>query len=155
MIASVKIDGLVPLQQKIRRLESMEPVTAGLGEATLYLKGKIAVYPRVRRGPMVGGFKSDRQRRKVFAMIREGEIPYRRGQSSSSQDLGQKWTTEVKGLAGRVGNNVPYGPLVQDRQRQAAYHKITGWITIQDVAEGEGDKAVEIVAQHIDRALEE
>jgi len=155
MTVSVKIEGMEPLTRKLHRLHSMEPVRAGLGEAGEHVKSRLAKYPPRRRGPLPGGFKSDKQRRKVFALIREGEIPYRRGQSSASEDLGQRWNVRVSGLTATVGNNASYGPLVQDRKQQAMYHRITGWTTIQDVAEQEGPEVVRIISKHIDKALGE
>lgn len=155
MTVSVKIEDLEPLTSKLRRLHSMEPVRAGLGEAGEYVKSRLAKYPPRRYGPLPGGFKSDKQRRKVFALIREGEIPYRRGLSKGSENLGQRWNVRVSDMTATVGNNASYGPLVQDRRQQAMYHKITGWTTIQDVAEQEGPEVVRIISKHIDKALGE
>lgn len=155
MTVSVKIEGLEPLTRRLRKLHSMKPVRVGLGEAGEHVKSQLAKYPPRRYGPLPGGFKSDKQRRKVFALIREGEIPYRRGQSKGSENLGQRWSVRVSGMTAAVGNNASYGPLVQDRKQQAMYHKITGWTTIQDVAEQKGPEVVRIISKHIDKALGE
>ena len=57
--------------------------------------------------------------------------------------LGRLWTAalpEVRMtgsvLEGRIGNAVPYGPLVQGPEDQMAIHKAHGWRTTEDVVKG-------------------
>ena len=50
--------------------------------------------------------------------------------------LGRKWTTKVTtskgGVRGKVGNNTPYGPVVQSSQFQASIHR-GRWQTDENV----------------------
>lgn len=48
--------------------------------------------------------------------------------------LGRRWTTKVSqdGSRGEIGNNTPYGPYVQDAQRQAQPH-VGHWQTDEQV----------------------
>jgi hypothetical protein len=62
---------------------------------------------------------------------------YRRGIDPRSEKLGQKWTYEIRGsgnsIEGILGNNVSYGPYVQDAERQARH--MTHWQTDEQVAD--------------------
>lgn len=53
----------------------------------------------------------------------------------TSEDLGQKWTLQVKlqptGFLGILGNTASYANFVQGSE-QPAYHAATGWVTIVD-----------------------
>ena len=109
-------------------------------QSVAHLQDKIAKYP-LGNQHRLQPFPTDRSRRFFFAALRASdiEVPYRRGQSPGSEKLGTSWTTSVSadGRTGRVGNDTTYGRLVQDRDRQTAYHKTTGWNTVQDVAKKE------------------
>lgn len=79
---------------------------------------------------------SDKQRRYVMALIRQGKVPYRR-----TGLLGKSITTETEIDAARltvgvdIGTNAPHAPYVIDEKRQALYHKETWW-TLQPVIRG-------------------
>ena len=153
----IRIEGLPELQKIMKEIGSLRPVIKGLGKAALHVKGKIADPPRVSRRP-VAQFWTDKQRRGFFYHLNAGniEVPYVRRMSKGSEDLGHSWTVRSGkgGLEWKVGNDSSYGPLVQDRDRQARYHRDTGWITTQKVAEDEADTASEIVKKQVDAALE-
>jgi len=147
------------VRRKLARLESMDGAKRGVAVAAEHVKGKLATYPPQRHGPMPGFPQSERQRRYVMALIRQGEIPYRRGQSKTSKNLGQQWNIRLSngGLTADVGvseNVVPYVRYVQDAEMQAAYHKITGWPTVQGVAESEKDAVLGMIEREIDADLE-
>jgi hypothetical protein len=122
---TVEIKGLEELMKKVKTLEDLEGVKAGLRAGALYLKGKVAKYPPRRHGVRMQ-FTSDRQRRGFFAKLRSGEIevPYRRGQSPGSQALGRKWT-------------------ISNRNQDLT----------AIVAQEEGTKVVELVTKEVDRLL--
>ena len=160
-MATVRIEGLKEVIGKIDSLRKLKAVKDGLKAAGLHIKGKIAKYPRRKTVTIAqaGGWASDRQRRGFFAKLRSGEIevPYRRGQSPGSQDLGQRWTIAERdgGLTVIVGNNTDYGPFVQDKNRQTRMMKMKGWKTIQDVAEDETKEVVDLLQEQLVRMLGE
>jgi hypothetical protein len=74
---------------------------------------------------------------------------------ATSETLGRKWTTKKRdrGLTWIIGNNVCYGEYVQDRGKQAKFHKRRGWKTIQDVAEQEAETVVNFIKAKVDKIL--
>ena len=124
------------LEQTLNRLAWEKGARMALPVAAKYVQGKAAQYPAVKRPPRksVYGktFQSDRQRRKVMAMLRQGLWPYRR-----TGTLGRRWTMRVAPatLTAWVGNNTPYAPMVQDTKGQSKYHQVVGWKTTQAVAD--------------------
>ena len=97
-----------------------------------------------------------RQRAWFLMALREGliEVPWRRGASSLSEKLSQSWATEMRDERSAViGNDTSYGPFVQDKEKQSKYHEETGWKTIQDVVEAESEKARDIVASVVRKAI--
>ena len=154
MTTSIKIEGLDRALRKVERAGNLDIVKAGLMQAGVHVKGKIAKYPP--RTYVAQPFVSDKQRRFFFAALKDGriEVPYRRGQSPGSEDLGQKWTVKARkgGLQVVVGNNVSYGPLVQGNE-QAWFMKARNWKTTDKVAQEETGKVNEIVAKAIEKAL--
>ena len=155
MTSSIQIEGLDRAIRKVERVGNLDIVKAGLKEAGIHVKGKIAQYPPRTYVPQP--FKSAKQRAWFFAALKSGEIevPYRRGQSPGSEDLGQKWTVKEKkgGLQIVVGNNVSYGPYVQGSDEQASFMKARGWKTTDQIAEQETSNVNKIVAKAVERAL--
>lgn len=85
------------------------------------------IYPRTLKDgrTVMSKFKSQKQQGKVFSLIKDGRVPYRR-----SGLLGKSMTSRVTAVTPTsvttdVGTNVPYGALVLDAERQAAYHRGT------------------------------
>lgn len=161
MADPIRIEGIGPLLKKIRSIAELQPVIGAIKAAALHLKGKLAVYPeqkRLTRASVYGTpFKSDKQRRYFFWALRKGEIevPYRRGESPGSQTFGRRWTvrTSNRGLTAEVGNNVSYGPLLMDKQKQSKYHAMVGWRTVEDIQAEETDTVMQFVKYYIDREL--
>lgn len=89
--------------------------------------------------PFQSKFKSQKQQGKVFVLIAEGDIPYRR-----SGRLGQSITSDVVSatpadVTVSIGTNVTYSPLVigDPETEQSPYHK-GNWTPLQvDMARGE------------------
>ena len=149
------------LLRKLTTLAQFRQVKAAMRNAGIFIRGKIATYPGARHGPAIPGAKSwgARQRRGFFAKLRSGEIevPYRRGASPGSERLGAKWTTEARnnGMTVIVGNNASYARLVQDADKQTRYHKMTGWITTDEVMQKYGPTVVKYVRDAIQQEIDE
>jgi len=161
MPATIRFEGLESLMGKIENLSQVRMIAAGIKAAALHIKGKIATYPpvkRLTRASVYGSsFQTDKQRRYFFYALAKGkiEVPYRRGESPGSRTLGRRWTiaTSNNGLTAIVGNNAPYGPLVQAKDRQTLYHKAVGWQTDEDVVEKERGAVVQFIQYEVQRAM--
>ncbi len=65
--------------------------------------------------------------------------------------LGRGWTApEITGMQVIVGNNVAYGPYVQDSDTQAWMHK-GRWQTVQDVAQKRAEDVKRIIEDTLAR----
>lgn len=151
-----KIVGDKALRMKIARLSNPAELVPTVEAVAVEVKGAISKYPdgnQHRPQP----FKSARQRAYFFWALKEGliEVPYRRGQSPGSEDLGQSWT--VKGMKGGlqqiIGNDTSYGQLVQGPDTQTAYHAETGWKTTDEVIEEKAEKALREIQKRVDQLL--
>lgn len=146
------------VERIMRKLNAVKPEVGEAVKAVgLEVKGMLAKYPRQRTGGRMQ-FKSLKQRRFVLYALRAGliDVPYRRGQSAGSETLGRRWTiaTKDEGLTAVVGNNVSYGPFVQDEDKQLPFHKITGWPTVQQAKKKWEPEFVKRVRQAVRGALE-
>lgn len=122
-MASITIEGIDELIDKLGAVEAIEILEDPMNRAVLRLQGRMATYPPQRPGSTyIRGYGFH-------------------GKPATSEKLGQHWTTKVTqqtvGYEGRVGNNVTYGPLVQSSAFQTRAHKRTGWVTDQQVLEEE------------------
>lgn len=150
------IKGDKELQAKFRKLSNPQELVPTLKAVAVDIKGAISKYPegnQHRPQP----FKTAKQRAFFFWALANNviEVPYRRGQSPGSEDLGPSWT--VKGMKGGlqqvVGNDTSYGPLVQDPNMQTTYHQETGWQTTDDVIEEKEKEALREIQKAVDRIL--
>jgi len=77
-----------------------------------------------------GGWKSDKQRRYVMAMINEGKIdpgvPHRTG------ELQRGWKYAAAGSLYTITNDTPYGHWVMGPGTQTQMHAMGGWRTTVD-----------------------
>ena len=122
MPENVRIEGYEELMQAFQSFPEIAQgeIEKVLEKVLLLLQGAIADYP-----PQVS------------------DATYRR-----TGTLGRLWTTAVREVyeishsvwGGRVGNAVPYGPYVQDPDRQAPWHA-DRWKTTDDVIE-ENEQAI-------------
>jgi hypothetical protein len=147
-------------------LASLEQVRPAMRATVLaggeHLKGKIAIYPAQRHGAAIWSQDAEKRKKQLrgfFYHLRQGdiEVPYRRGQSASSQSLGRKWTAALgetlpDGEQAVVGNNAPYASLVQGPE-QTRYHQLTGWITTTQVAVTEVESTREQMTQAMNAEL--
>lgn len=104
-------------------LEGTQHLRDAMETSLAILHDNIARYPRQRTGS-----RYVRGRGMANAQGRVTRL--------TSQRLGTRWTTKITSsateLRGKVGNNVTYGPYVQDAQRQARVHAGV-WSTDQSV----------------------
>ena len=160
MTVGIEIKGLGNLEKKINSLAQMKAVKAALQNAGTHVKGEMARYPQRKHITIqqVGGWASEKQRRWFFAALRSGEIdvPYRRGQSPGTEDLGQRWTVTTKdgGLTVVVGNNASYALYVQGDDKQSQMMKLIGWKTDKQVVEKEKDKMTGYLEKAIKKILD-
>ena len=137
----------------IQRWKQLEALKQAVGEASLYVRGKVSEYPRVQRRRMI--FRTARQRRAFFAKLKSGEIevPYRRGSSPNSETMGRRWNVDRSpdGLSARVGNNVSYARYVVG-EKQAEYHR-GNWKKTSDVVREETPHIQAIFDKNIRSAL--
>src|SRR3990167_5697628 len=136
MNISIELRDVDRLGPKLKKLVNLQAYRHGMMAAAEHVKGQVATYPRVRRGPQP--FKTDKQRRGFFAKLKAGviDVPYRRGVSPNSQRLDTKWfVSMLSDLRASIVNAATYATLVHDRTKQSRYHEETGWKTAQDVAE--------------------
>jgi hypothetical protein len=154
-MTTIRIDGMDDLQKRLDNLVKMKKVNASIAQAALFLAGKVKHYPPVSRrpNPMLKGnsARAKRMRAGFFARLHAGEIdvPYMRNSSQNSERLSHSWTlrTENQGFRAIIGTGVSYARLVQDEAKQTAYHKQTGWVTVQDVTRKWQDEAIRKVEQ--------
>lgn len=142
------------LERAIKRLAAAKPeryVRGVMQAAVEILKDDIAEYPPATEANSPGRNRwyergyGPRWRRK------DGSVGGRR----TSQTLGRKWTTRVedRGMTGKVGNNVTYGPYVQHFKAQARFHKVRGWKTDKEVAERQGRKILQLFKDALAKAV--
>ena len=153
---TIELQGMEAIVKKLESLNKPAVFRRPMTQSVAHLQRKIAKYP-IGNQHRPQPFKTDKSRRYFFAALRSGdiEVPYKRGSSPGSEKLATSWTTNVSadGRMGTVGNDASYGPLVQDKARQTAYHKATGWSTVQDVAKKEAKMIIRFFQQAIERAL--
>jgi phage gpG-like protein len=150
--ASFEIKGLEPL---LKKLEFLPAFQSGIRKGTIYTKALIAKTPPVRRE------KQPAKTHKQFIFLawaipnKAIPYPYVRGKSWTSEKLAQSWTMEFRNQdrEGVVGTNVSYAPFVQDKKKQSAYHKATGWVTVQDVVKNHGKDVAQFVEEEIIRQI--
>lgn len=149
---TIRIEGLDRVLKKIKTVEELKPVTDALQAGAVHVKGKIAQYPPASEA-------NDPSRQRWYERgygpkwrTRDGSIAGKK----TSETLGRKWTTASRnrGLTQIVGNNVSYGPFVQDKDRQAWFHRERGWKTTEQVAEEEAETVLKFIADEVEKVLE-
>lgn len=147
----IKIEGIDNLIKKLGPLEGLRCIKPPIKASALHIKGKVDQYPAASEANTPGdhwyerGYGSRWQRK-------DGSF----GGKRSSETLGRKWTiAEVNGgLGAIIGNNVSYGPFVQDEDKQASFHGARDWPTIQKVTKDEADYVTRIIKDAVDAILE-
>lgn len=142
------LTGLRALNKAFDALRDPATYAAAAAEAAEPLRRALTRYPSRRRGPLPGFPRSGRQRRKVHALVREGKIPYKR-----TGRLGRSWRIEAGDSGVRLVNDAPYAARVQQAGQQALYHRVSGWPTVESVAEEQAGTAAAIMARVIEARL--
>jgi hypothetical protein len=123
--------------------------------AQFYLK-KFRLYPRykwVTRARAYGmqaggpGFFSDKQRRKVFAMIRSGEIAP--GKSNRTMAIKNAWHIEGRGVSISLVNSEPGAVFLYDPILQARQTDLVGWKDVNEMNDEWEDDAVEDLWEYV------
>jgi len=150
-MSSVKIIGMQQVVEKIKTLDDLEIAKPALKGAALHIKGVVNRYPPSSEANVPYQRRWYERGYGSKWMRRDGSV----GGRKTSETLGRKWTirTADRGLTVIVGNNVSYGPYVQDAKHQAGFHAARGWKTIQDVVKEESDTVVNFIVEHIERSL--
>ncbi len=109
-----------------------------------YERGKGWWYPVRKRATLGPKPKKSEGSLRAAKTIRETSpvVGYRL--SATSEVLGKSWATKVTpisgGVRGTLGTRASYAPAVQDKERQAAFHKARGWPTVQEVLEKSAER---------------
>ena len=154
----IDIHGLTELQAKLKRMD--DSLTEELSRTTFAALDSI-VKPEARRYPGQSGrkmkFVSEKQRRYVMMLLRQGKIPYRR-----TYRLQGSFSTEVSpvgaDIVGTLGTSIPYAPWVIGHKAamgagpQAAYHK-GNWRTLGAALRGKQREIRDLFRNMIQRLL--
>lgn len=155
----IEIEGYDEAIKRLARAGKLEVAEKAIMNAADYLMGIAKRYPpknRPTRASVYGeAFASDAQRRLIFAKIASGEIPYRRGQSRSSEDLETSWTIKSinRGLGAEIGSDTSYGIYVMGADDQSEYMKEVGWKTTDQIIEEEEPKVSKDIMAAIDKNI--
>lgn len=147
MTVTIKVTGLAKLAE---RLNVVPGLKAGILAAADYAKGKIAIYPAKTEANRPGRVDAHGRELGYYERGMGWHSPSGR-QYKTSETLGRSWSVETKnqGYTGVVGTKASYAPYVQDRDRQAWFHGLRGWKTVQDFAEKEIGKLKQIIKSSI------
>lgn len=146
------ITGLEAVSSILSQLPA-EAADGGVELANEYLVDALHEYPPYSHVPIsaVGGFVSDKQRRKVMAMIRSGEITP--GQSNRTQRLAQGWQVMGTGANQIVINEVPYGVYEYDPSQQTQMHMLQGWQIMPEFLQNRMDQIIRKFSAGVKNAI--
>ena len=152
-----KIQGMLKLQRKLRKLEKFQtlmipPTNKGLA----LMHDDIGKTPRKAQGAF-SRLATPAQKRAYWARVRSGEINHREGVGYvRSNALQQGWKQTVKrvsnGVTGVLSNPVKYGQYVQGRIQQA-FHRASGWRQQSKVIKDNRDKVMDFYRDVVRREL--
>jgi hypothetical protein len=144
----VRVNGLSELLKKVHDVEQLKFVTSALEAGAEQIKSNIAEYPPAS---MANNPANKRWYERGYGPRWQGGS----GGKKTSEMLGRKWTIAKKhqGLTVVIGNNVSYGPYVQDEDKQAHFHRERGWKTTKKAAEEEAPKILEFIRDYLRRQL--
>lgn len=150
----VHIEGLEQLQRRFGLLpaEVMRVINAAMGGAVEIIRGGVAKYPKATAANKPPGLNGYSWYERGFGTRTVTGRAY-----PTSETLGKSWTTKVTpisgGVRGTVGTRTSYAPFVQDKERQAAFHRARGWPTVQGVLEARAEKIAALFRAAIQRVL--
>ena len=125
----IKVDlDVREIEKRLNEVVSPKRIEIALKEAVIYAKSQVAIYP-----PKPPNSKYNRK--------------------GARGGLASGWSTaqpQYKSLNAFVANSIPYATYVQG-DRQAWWHKRTGWLNVSDVLEKRANKIVKIMKQSLER----
>lgn len=152
-MTAVYVKGLDQLLRKVDSVQGLRVAVRVLRASAVHIKGKVATYPAATIANQPGAYPKRWYERGYGSKYarKSGGV----GGRKTSETLGRKWTIAQRngGLTQVIGNNVSYGPYVQDEKKQARFHGARGWKTTQEVSEEEADTILNFVKAEIDKAL--
>lgn len=149
----VDIEGLDEVREKLKRLDSPEPMREMTFEVAKLIRTEMQKYPSpkhiTRKAAYGVTFFSDKQRRFFFAALKRGQIsvPYKR-----TQTLRRGWQILPFGQSGHiVANEVPYAYLVHGEGTQSRMMQKIGWKTLDAVVKKLSDRIRQTANKVYDR----
>ena len=141
------------IEKTARKMDVLPAFKDGVFSAATWVKGEISEYPPASEANMPGPYpKRWYVRGKGPHWARKGGGV---GSRSTSKTLGKMWTAERKngGLSALVGNNTSYGPYVQSKEHQAAFHGRRGWQTVEDFVIRRSDEVLKRIEDFVQAAI--
>jgi len=135
------IEGLDRLEKKIGKLQADRWKQEAVRLAADTITSEVSEYPPPSEANRPGA-----NRRRWYQ--RGWGEKWRTGGRRTSEQLGQKWTTKVKGLMVEIGNVASYAIYVQGK-RQAKFHKMRGWKRLDKTA----DRLLPQIAKQLQRKV--
>ena len=118
---NVNLSGSKNILNRINDLKSDKLLEAGLKRGALYLKTQSAIYPP-----------------------KPPQSTYNRKGAAGGLASGWQIDGEVKDLTVILRNNIPYAQWVQG-EKQAWFHKRTGWRNVPTILEDNKERVAELV----------
>ena len=152
---TIQIEGLDEVVNKLNTIEQFQGLETVMLAVGTHVKGKIDKYPQSTeanepRSFVSGGKNSWYERGYGPRWARsDGGI----GGRKTSETLGRKWTVNASHAQVVIGNNVSYGPFVQDEEEQASFHKRRGWKTVQQVAKEEEPTVRAFIESYLEKLM--
>ena len=124
---NVNLSGSKNILNRINDLKSDKLLEAGLKRGALYLKTQSAIYPP-----------------------KPPQSTYNRKGAAGGLASGWQIDGEVKDLTVILHNNIPYAQWVQG-EKQAWFHKRTGWRNVPTILEDNKERVAELVLDTLRR----
>ena len=124
---NVNLSGANNILNRINDLKSDKLLEAGLKRGALYLKTQSAIYPP-----------------------KPPQSTYNRKGAAGGLASGWQIDGEVKDLTVILRNNIPYAQWVQG-EKQAWFHKRTGWRNVPTILEDNKERVAELVLDTLRR----
>lgn len=124
---NVNLSGSKNILNRINDLKSDKLLEAGLKRGALYLKTQSAIYPP-----------------------KPPQSTYNRKGAAGGLASGWQIDGEIKDLTVILRNNIPYAQWVQG-EKQAWFHKRTGWRNVPTILEDNKERVAELVLDTLRR----
>ena len=124
---TINLSGVKQLKERNEILMGTKLLEAGLKRGALYLKTQSAIYPP-----------------------KPPQSTYNRKGAAGGLASGWQIDGEVKDLTVILRNNIPYAQWVQG-EKQAWFHKRTGWRNVPTILEDNKERVAELVLETLRR----